>query len=129
MRDYDKARQYYSAAINNMQHKIAGGDSDAEHAKNLKSIAQQQVSQGLALNKFLLAIRYFQRGIAALEVIKRDYPVRQLLESKTYMTNPEASTHLRASQNDENKHKMVSNAARSMEFGNLDDLVAMARDN
>ena len=35
------------------------------------------------MNKFLLACRLFQRGTAALETIKRDYPIRELLAEKT----------------------------------------------
>ena len=32
------------------------------------------------MNKFILAVRLFQRGKAVLEIVKRDYPIREMLE-------------------------------------------------
>ena len=37
------------------------------------------------MNKFLLASRLFQRGTAAMETVKRDYQIRELLAEKTLL--------------------------------------------
>jgi len=38
---------------------------------------------------FLLSCRHFQRGVAALETVKRDYPMRELLTEKSFIFEQE----------------------------------------
>lgn len=77
MGDFKTSRQYYDAAIENMNINMP-----KEAIQTYDSKMMQVYAAEMAQNKFLLACRHFQMGVAAFESVKKKYPVYQLLENK-----------------------------------------------
>ena len=76
MDDYQKARHYYEAAINNIKKKI---EDENEGPYDLDSSKQYLIIGQKGPNQFLLACRHYMRGMAGFGAMKQEFPVRQLL--------------------------------------------------
>ena len=74
--------------------------------------------QEVGINKFLLACRHFQRGVAALQKVKRDHPMRELLAKKSFIYEHE--------QGDADARQLFTEGAlqsRSREYSTIDMLM------
>ena len=75
MEDYQKARDYYEAAIKNIKKKISDENEDPDRDSNKQYFDIGQKGP----NQFLLACRHYMRGMAGFGALKQEFPVRQLL--------------------------------------------------
>ena len=76
--DFMEARKYYRAAIDNLKTNMP---DELLHQADSKMM--QVYAAEMAQNKFLLACRHFQMGMAVFAYIKEQNPIRELLEDKT----------------------------------------------
>lgn len=74
MGDYEQATTYFKEAIKNMQKNVRS--DGIEDIEDKPSDMKLNDLNELAINRFILATRYFQNGMAHFEMVKSEYPVR-----------------------------------------------------